>query len=80
MIGYHLATENSLCGMAMTQGIQRKVINIGLGMKQLLVEPRGISMQTYVESFSHKVCPLHALYSSQTELTRIPSLPSWNYQ
>ncbi|KAJ8456566.1 hypothetical protein ONZ45_g1223 [Pleurotus djamor] len=58
MIGYHLATENSLCGMAMTQGIQRKVINIGLGMKQLLVEPRGVSVQAYVESFSHKLTSL----------------------
>ena len=55
MIGYHLATENSLCGMAMTQGIQRKVVNIGLGMKQLIAEPRGVSVRAYVESFAHKV-------------------------
>ncbi|KAF4568325.1 hypothetical protein EYR40_010273 [Pleurotus pulmonarius] len=58
MIGYHLATENSLCGMAMTQGIQRKVVNIGLGMKQLIAEPRGVSVRAYVESFAHKLTPL----------------------
>jgi 4'-phosphopantetheinyl transferase len=55
MIGYHLAYETSLCGMAMTQGIQRKVINIGLGIKQVAVEPRGVSVKTYTESMSHKV-------------------------
>jgi len=55
MIGYHLAFENSLCGMAMTQGVQRKVINIGLGIKQLAVEPRGVTVAAYTESLSHKV-------------------------
>jgi 4'-phosphopantetheinyl transferase len=55
MIGYHLAYENSLCGMAMTQGVQRRVINIGLGMKQISVEPRGATVAAYLESLSHKV-------------------------
>ena len=55
MIGYHLACENSLCGMAMTQGVQRRVINIGLGIKQIAVEPRGTSVSAYLESLSHKV-------------------------
>ncbi|KAJ7459455.1 hypothetical protein B0H11DRAFT_172180 [Mycena galericulata] len=55
MIGYHLAYEASLCGMAMTQGIQPKVINIGLGMKQVAVEPRGVSVKAYIESMSHKL-------------------------
>lgn len=55
MIGYHLAFENSLCGMAMTQGIQRKVINIGLGIKQIIVEPRGVTVSAYAESLKHKV-------------------------
>lgn len=59
MIGYHLEYENSLCALAMTQGIQRKVVNIGLGIKQLVVEPRGISIPTYFESLSHKVCRNH---------------------
>ncbi|KAL0952595.1 hypothetical protein HGRIS_006850 [Hohenbuehelia grisea] len=58
MIGYHLAYENSLCGMAMTQGIQRKVINIGLGIKQVCTEPRNISVAAYVESLSHKLTPI----------------------
>ncbi|KAJ7123703.1 hypothetical protein C8R44DRAFT_831279 [Mycena epipterygia] len=43
MIGYHLAYETSLCGMAMTRGIQRRVINIGLGMEYIAVE-RGVSL------------------------------------
>ncbi|KAJ7883665.1 hypothetical protein B0H14DRAFT_3857258 [Mycena olivaceomarginata] len=57
MIGYHLAFETSLCGMAMTQGIQRKVINIGLGIKQVAVEPHGVSVKTYIESMAHKLTP-----------------------
>ncbi|KAJ7711238.1 hypothetical protein B0H14DRAFT_3119297 [Mycena olivaceomarginata] len=51
MIGYHLAFETSLCGMAMTQGIQRKVI------KQVAVEPHGVSVKTYIESMAHKLTP-----------------------
>jgi len=55
-IGYHLSFENSLCGMAMTQGHERKVVNIGLAMKQRIVEPKGVSVATYRESLAHKVC------------------------
>jgi hypothetical protein len=57
MIGYHLAYDNSLCGMVMTQGRQRQVINIGLGIKQISVEPKGVSVPAYAESFAHKVSP-----------------------
>lgn len=56
MIGYHLAWENSLIGMVMVQGKQREVVNIGLGIKQVAVDPRDVSVQQYVESLSHKVC------------------------
>jgi hypothetical protein len=56
MIGYHLAWENSLIGMVMVQGKQREVVNIGLGIKQVAVEPRDATVSTYVESLSHKVC------------------------
>ena len=56
MIGYHLAWENSLIGMVMVQGKQREVINIGLGIKQVAVEPRDVTVPQYVESLSHKVC------------------------
>ena len=55
MIGYHLAWENSLIGMVMVQGKQREVINIGLGIKQVAVEPRDVTVPQYVESLSHKV-------------------------
>jgi hypothetical protein len=55
MIGYHLAISNSLCGMAMTQGERQKVVNIGLGIIQYAVEPRGTPIPTYVESMSHKL-------------------------
>lgn len=59
--------------MAMTQGIQRKVVNIGLGMKQLIAEPRGVSVRAYVESFAHKVCRL--LFSvSPIDSVRAPQL------
>ena len=56
MIGYHLAWENSLIGMVMVQGKQREVINIGLGIKQVAVEPRDVTVGQYVESLAHKVC------------------------
>ena len=59
MIGYHLAYDNSLCGMVMTQGRQRQVINIGLGIKQIAIEPRGHTLTDYVESNKHYV----SLYS-----------------
>ncbi|KAI9573371.1 hypothetical protein HD554DRAFT_2055427 [Boletus coccyginus] len=62
MIGYHLAYDNSLCGMVMTQGRQRQVINIGLGVKQLCVEPRGVSVAAYAESFAHKLTPLELTF------------------
>jgi 4'-phosphopantetheinyl transferase len=31
------------------------VVNIGLGIKQVAVEPRDVSVPQYVESLSHKV-------------------------
>ncbi|KAJ4488487.1 hypothetical protein J3R30DRAFT_3696257 [Lentinula aciculospora] len=55
MIGYHLAYSESLCGMAMTQGTQRKVVNIGIGIRRIEVEPRGITARAYVESMAHKL-------------------------
>jgi len=55
MIGYHLTYCESLCGMAMTQGTQRKVVNIGIGIRRIEVEPRGITPRAYVESVSHKL-------------------------
>jgi len=58
MIGYHLAWENSLVGMVMVQGKQREVVNIGLGVKQVAVEPRDATVSTYVESLSHKLTEL----------------------
>ncbi|KAF8438399.1 hypothetical protein L210DRAFT_3543781 [Boletus edulis BED1] len=64
MIGYHLTYENSLCGMVMTQGRQRQVINIGLGIKQLCVEPRGVTVAAYAESFAHKLTPLEMTFVS----------------
>ncbi|EGN92297.1 hypothetical protein SERLA73DRAFT_191333 [Serpula lacrymans var. lacrymans S7.3] len=64
MIGYHLAYENSLCGMVMTQGRQRQVINIGLGIKQIAVEPAGATVAAYAESFAHKLTPLEMTFIS----------------
>jgi len=64
MIGYHLAYDNSLCGMVMTQGRQRQVINIGLGIKQIAVEPRGATVAAYAESHAHKLTPLELSFIS----------------
>lgn len=61
MIGYHLAWESSLVGMVMVQGKQREVVNIGLGIKQVAVEPRDATVSAYVESLSHKVCSTRSL-------------------
>ena len=55
MIGYHLAYDNNLIGMVMTQGRQREVINIGLGIKQLCVTPEDLSVPVWAESQHHKV-------------------------
>ena len=57
MIGYHLAYDSNLIGMVMTQGRQREVINVGIGIKQLAVSPRDITVGVYAESFYHKACP-----------------------
>src|SRR5882757_9514787 len=62
MIGYHLAWENSLIGIVMVQGKQREVVNIGLGIKQVAVEPRDVTVPQYVESLSHKVCVAHFFF------------------
>ncbi|PPR02583.1 hypothetical protein CVT24_002155 [Panaeolus cyanescens] len=57
-IGYQLTFQNSLCGMAVTQGTPQSVVNIGLGIKQAKVEPKNASVQSYVESLSHKLTHL----------------------
>ena len=57
MIGYHLAIEGSLCAMAMCQGTQRRVVNIGMAAKQAAVHPFGVTVAAYVESQQHKVRP-----------------------
>ncbi|KAG5641338.1 hypothetical protein DXG03_005471 [Asterophora parasitica] len=58
MIGYHSGFEGSLCSMIMVQGNKHRVVNIGIGTKQVAVEPRGASVEAYVESQSHKLTPL----------------------
>ncbi|ESK94745.1 hypothetical protein Moror_14240 [Moniliophthora roreri MCA 2997] len=69
MIGYHLVYHYSLCGMAMTQGLQKKVINIGMGMKIISTEPRGITVQAYIESQQHKLTQLELESISGEELS-----------
>lgn len=41
--------------MAMCQGPQRKVVHIGLGLKQMLIQPPGATAIQYAESLAHKV-------------------------
>lgn len=55
MIGYHLAWEHNLIAMSMTQGRQRDVVYIGMGIKRMQAEPRETSVLTYAQSFYHKV-------------------------
>ena len=55
MIGYHLQWENSLVGMVMTQGRQREVVNLGLGIKQLATNPPNTPVSVWAESQYHKV-------------------------
>jgi len=57
-IGYQLTFHNSLCGMAVTQGQPAQVVNIGLGIKQLKVEPKGTTVPVFFESLSHKLTQL----------------------
>lgn len=71
MIGYHIECGPSLCGIAMTQGFQKRVVNIGLGIKQIAVHPRGISVMDFIDSMKHKVSvlfstPLHVIQSART--------------
>jgi len=61
MIGYHLAYEGCLIGMVMTQGRQREVINIGLGIKQINPPPN-TSVAAWVESQYHKLTPLEMTF------------------
>ena len=58
MIGYHLAYEDRLVGMVMTQGRQREVVNLGLGLKQLCTSSAETSIPVWAESQYHKVRPL----------------------
>ncbi|KAJ3537363.1 hypothetical protein NM688_g6702 [Phlebia brevispora] len=63
MIGYHLAYEANLVGMVMTQGRQREVVNIGLGIKQLC-HPPDTPVPVYVESLYHKLTRLEISFCS----------------
>lgn len=69
MIGYHLVWTHSLCGMAMTQGLQKKVVNIGMGIRPHTVEPKGITTTQYIESLQHKLTELEMKSISEEGLT-----------
>ncbi|KAF8214418.1 hypothetical protein K438DRAFT_1915090 [Mycena galopus ATCC 62051] len=56
MIGYDLAYQESLCGMAMVQGSQRKVVNIGFGVQH--VSTRGTPVSTFAAAIAHKLTSL----------------------
>ena len=67
MIGYHTSYDHNLVGMAMTQGSQRRVINIGLGIKQVSV-PKGVSVPAFKESMDHRLTPLEqSLFADQPD-------------
>ncbi|KAJ3503354.1 hypothetical protein NLJ89_g8476 [Agrocybe chaxingu] len=54
-VGYHLSFKNSLCGIAIAQGQSEAVANIGLGIKQIKVEPDGILVEEYFSRLHHKL-------------------------
>ena len=56
----------------MVQGKQREVVNIGLGIKQVAVEPRDATVSAYVESLSHKV------RATRSPTTRLPGVEGGN--
>ena len=54
MIGYHTTYDHNLVGMAMTQGRKEDVVNIGVGIKEIL-SPPGMSANDFAISLYHKV-------------------------
>ncbi|PCH43223.1 hypothetical protein WOLCODRAFT_138255 [Wolfiporia cocos MD-104 SS10] len=67
MIGYHLAYDQNLVGMVMTQGRMKEVINIGLGVKHWAVSPPDAAVSAYAESFYHKLTPLEQSFIKPEE-------------
>ncbi|CAL1698465.1 unnamed protein product [Somion occarium] len=55
LIGYHVANDDSLIGMAMVQGRQREVVSVGLGIQRLSTKPLNMSVSDYAESQYHKL-------------------------
>ncbi|KIY66442.1 hypothetical protein CYLTODRAFT_398711 [Cylindrobasidium torrendii FP15055 ss-10] len=56
MIGYHIQHGPSLCGIAMTQGVQKRVINLGLGIR-LATLPKSASLEQHVHAFHSQLTP-----------------------
>lgn len=54
MIGYHTSYDHNLVGMAMTQGRKEDVVNIGVGIKEI-ISPPGMSANDFAISLYHKV-------------------------
>ncbi|KAI0741620.1 hypothetical protein C8Q80DRAFT_1221604 [Daedaleopsis nitida] len=57
MIGYHTSYDHNLVGMAMTQGRREDVVNIGVGIKEI-VSPPNMSANDFAISLYHKLTPL----------------------
>ncbi|OBZ73940.1 hypothetical protein A0H81_05863 [Grifola frondosa] len=62
IIGYHLAYDRNVIGMVMTQGRQRDVLHLGIGVKVLDVNPAGTNPLVYAESFHHRLTPLELTF------------------
>lgn len=54
MIGYHTSYDHNLVGIAMTQGQKEDVVNIGLGIKEI-ISPPGMSANDFAISLYHRV-------------------------
>ena len=58
MIGYHTSYDHNLVGMAMTQGRREDVVNIGIGIKEI-VSPPGMTANDFAISLYHRVRVFH---------------------
>ena len=47
--------------MAVGQGPQQTAITIGLGVKRVAVQPKGITARQWAQSIEHRVCVLLTL-------------------
>ncbi|KAH9940855.1 uncharacterized protein BXZ73DRAFT_88556 [Epithele typhae] len=66
IIGYHTSYEHNMVGMAMTQGRREDVVNVGIGIKEIITPP-GITAIDFAKSLHHKLTPLEQTFVTPEE-------------